>query len=106
MVKELFTAGERIKELREKAGITQAELARKFKLSRSSVNYWELGVTVPSTEKVIELAKFFNVSADYILGIDTSSTISISGLTQSQVSAVYEVIKCFRESNNSVEKSE
>ena len=106
MTKELFTIGERIQKLRENAGMSQAALAKKFKISRSAVNYWEMGLTVPSTEKIVELAKLFNVSTDNILGMETTSTISINGLTQPQVSAVCEVVKCFRESNYLNESSE
>lgn len=106
MVKELFTVSERLKLLRENAHITQAELARTLGVTRAAVNSWEIGLTVPSTTYIIELAKLFRVSTDYILGMGDTETISVEGLNQKQVSAVYEIIKCFNEANNSVEKSE
>lgn len=98
--KELFSVGERIKLLRENANMTQTQIAKNFKLSRSAVNYWEMGLAVPSTKYIIELSKFFNVSSDYILGIDSDdSTISVRGLNEKQVEAVCNVIRCFKESN-------
>ena len=61
-----------IKELREKNDYTQTALAKKLGLSRSAINAWEMGVSVPSTSYLMELAKLFNVSTDYILGLDTA----------------------------------
>ena len=51
-----------IKELREKNDYTQTALAKKLGLSRSAINAWEMGVSVPSTSYLMELAKLFNVS--------------------------------------------
>jgi len=99
MAKELFSLAGKIKLLREAAEMTQAELARLFGLSRSSVNAWEMGLSVPSTQYVVELAKRFNVSTDYLLGIEDTATISIDGLTQKQVSALLDTINCFKNSD-------
>ncbi len=96
MSKELFCLGEKIKYLRESAELTQAELARILGLSRSGVNAWEMGLSIPSTQYVVALAKTFNVSADYLLGIEDTSTISVKGLTEKQVSVVLDVIQCFK----------
>ncbi len=96
MSKELFCLGEKIKYLRESATLTQAELARTLGLSRSGVNAWEMGLSIPSTQYIVELAKIFHVSADYLLGIEDTSTISVKGLTEKQVSVVLDVIQCFR----------
>lgn len=96
MSKELFTLAEKIKLLRESADLTQSELARMLGLSRSGVNAWEMGLSIPSTQYVVELAKTFHVSTDYLLGMEDTSTISIKGLTEKQVSAVLNVIQCFK----------
>ena len=59
MTKELLTVAERIKSLREKLELTQAEIARQLGISRAGVNAWEMGLAVPSTQYVVELAKMF-----------------------------------------------
>ncbi|MBQ7364393.1 MAG: helix-turn-helix transcriptional regulator, partial [Clostridia bacterium] len=69
---------EKIKYLREAHHMTQSELAKKIGLSRSGVNAWEMGITVPSTLYIVKLAQMFHVSSDYLLGIPESSTISVS----------------------------
>lgn len=99
MVKELFTLADRLKTLRDSSGYTQAEIARSFGISRSSVNSWEMGLSVPSTQYIVELAKKYNVSTDYLLGLDDTSTISVKGLTQKQVSILVETAECFRNVN-------
>jgi len=76
---------DKIKALRESRGITQAELARQLGVTRSGVNAWEMGLSVPSTQYVVDLALFFKVSTDFLLGIDSSSTLSIEGLSDSDV---------------------
>ena len=92
---------ERIKTLREKAGMTQAGLAHKLKLSRAAVNAWEMGITVPSTHYVTKLAQLFHVSTDYLLGLPSSSMISVSGLTDREIASVVEIINCYRINHNS-----
>lgn len=99
MSKELYTLADRIKTLREKAGLTQAEVARILGLTRSGVNAWEMGLSVPSTQYIVELAKKFNVSTDYLLGLDNTSTISVKGLTEKQVSVLLETIECFKDTD-------
>ena len=57
MSKELFTLAERIKLLREQKDITQSSLAKSLGISRSGVNAWEMGLSTPSTQYIVELAK-------------------------------------------------
>ena len=61
--------GERLKYLRTEKGIGQNLLAEQLQLSNASVSYWETGKQIPSAEVVFKLAIYFNVSADYLLGI-------------------------------------
>ena len=59
---------ERIKALREARGWTQAELARRMSITRNGVNSWEQGLSMPSPTCLVDLAKVFSVSTDYLLG--------------------------------------
>lgn len=87
---------ERIKVLREGHGLTQAELARRLGVTRSGVNAWEMGVSVPSTQYIVELALLFEVSTDYLLGINSGATVSVEGLGDEEIASVVEVIRCYR----------
>ena len=90
---------ERIKHLREQDSMTQADLARRLNITRSSVNAWEMGISVPSTQCIVELANLFGVSTDFLLGVDSSSSVNLSGLTEEDVRLVYHVVAHLREKN-------
>ncbi len=62
--------GERLKSLRNEFGVGQNQLAKDLDISNASVSYWETGKQIPSAEVIFKLAKYFNVSADYLLGLD------------------------------------
>jgi len=83
---------DRIKSLREKTNKTQSELAKQLGITRSSVNAWEMGISVPSTQYIVELANIFHVSTDYLLGVNTTSTISVAGLTDQDIEIVNSLI--------------
>ena len=77
--------------------MTQSALAKKLGITRSSVNAWEMGISVPSTQYIIELSRIFCVSTDYLLGVDKSSTIDVSGLSESDVQLLYRIITHLRQ---------
>jgi len=58
----------RLKELRQKANITQKELALSIHSSQQNIAFYEKGERKPKHEMVEKLADFFNVSTDYLLG--------------------------------------
>ncbi|MBP3592187.1 MAG: helix-turn-helix transcriptional regulator [Clostridia bacterium] len=91
---------ERIKTLRETAGITQAELARRLGVTRSGVNAWEMGISVPSTQCLVELALLFKVSTDYLLGIPITKTVSVEGLSDEEIASIVRVIECYKKRGN------
>lgn len=70
----MATFGERLKELREKAGLKQSDLAEKFKMGTAAFSKYELGHTEPRMLIIVELCKIFNVSTDYLLGISDEPT--------------------------------
>ena len=91
---------EKIKTLRIKNNLTQAELSRQLGVTRSGVNAWEMGISIPSTQYIVELAKLFKVSTDYLLGVDDSASISISGLTDDDIQIVHSLINHLKNKNN------
>ena len=83
----------KIKTLREDNNMTQTELARKLNVSRACVSSWEIELSNPSTESIVDLANLFNVSSDYLLGINHNSCIDIAGLSNQDVSMLYNLAK-------------
>lgn len=58
----------RIKSLRDEAGLSQADLAKELSVAQNTVSSWENGKRDPDTDTVKQLAAFFGVSTDYLLG--------------------------------------
>ena len=90
---------ERIKMLREQREMTQSELAKRLNITRSSVNAWEQGISVPSTQYIVELAALLHVSTDYLLGVDVTATVNVSGLTQQDIAVVSMLVEHLRRKN-------
>ena len=88
---------DQIKRLREQSGMTQAELARKLGVTRSGVNAWEMGVTVPSTQYIVELALLFGVSTDYLLDMPSAKTLPIDGLSDREIAALLTLVDCLKQ---------
>lgn len=67
---------ERIRELREDLPHkkTQSEVARDLQITQRKLSYIETGKTEPSLEDMIHICKYYNVSADYILGLAENKT--------------------------------
>ena len=61
---------DRLKELRISKNLSQMQLANKTGISQSAIAKWELGKTEPTATAIIILAKFFNESTDYLLGLE------------------------------------
>ncbi len=93
----------RIKELRENAGISQSVLAKKLNISRSAVNAWEMGISTPTTQYVVAIAKLFHVTSDYLLGINSDYSIRIENYTEEELALVYGLIKYIDEQKSKSE---
>lgn len=59
--------GKKISLCRKEAGLSQEALADKLGISRQAVSRWETGEALPDTVKIVQLARLFNVSCDYLL---------------------------------------
>ncbi|MBO5047436.1 MAG: helix-turn-helix transcriptional regulator [Clostridia bacterium] len=61
---------ERLKELRIEKGIGQVELAKALNLSKGIISLWENGLREPKLSNLILLAQYFQVSIDYLAGVE------------------------------------
>lgn len=71
---------ERLKELRKKKGISLKELALILCVKPSTISYYEKGSRNPSFKHLIELSNYFNVSINYLCGIDLENKEDIERL--------------------------
>ncbi len=70
--------GRRIRELRNKAGLTQKELSEKLFKSESAVRMWELGKSEPDLQSINLLAEIFGVAPSYLTGWGAPTILEIS----------------------------
>ena len=88
--------GRKLKELRIQAGLTQKQLAERVKVTKSVISYYELQERYPSPEMLIKLANIFNVSTDFLLGIEKQQTLDISGLDEEDMRLLQHTISVLR----------
>ena len=61
---------EKLKELRIEKGVGQVELAKELNVSKGIISLWENGLREPKLSNLFALAKYFDVSIDYLAGLD------------------------------------
>lgn len=62
-----------LRELRKSRSLSQGDLAKALSVHQTAVSQWETGRTMPDIDTVTQVAKYFNVSTDYLLGRDDDS---------------------------------
>lgn len=72
-----MTFGEKLKNARKKAGITQEELAIRLSVSRQAITKWESGKGLPDIENLKILSKTLDISLDYLLNDETKLDMAI-----------------------------
>ena len=88
--------GNTLKTLRIKENMTQAQLAQKLGLTKSVISAYETGLRLPSYDILIHIAKIYNVSTDYLLGIERKQEIDLSGLSSEEIDALFNLIKVMK----------
>lgn len=89
---------DRIRALREARGWTQAELARRLSITRNGVNSWEQGLSMPSPACLVDLAKLFSVSTDYLLGVERLEMVNVTGLKAEDIALLAQLADRLRNS--------
>ena len=84
---------ERLKELRCSINFTQVDLAKELNVTKQCVSNWENNNIQPSIDMLVKIAKYFNVSTDYLLGLDLKKTIDVSMLNDMQISHIRQIVK-------------
>ncbi len=92
--------GERLQEVRNLNHLTQKEIADYFNISRDAVNAWEMGVSLPSSKRIFELAKLLHTSIDYLFGLEDDLKVNVSSLNQEEIEMVLNLIDILIKSKN------
>lgn len=93
----MVNLGDRLKTLREKKGLKQDQLGLQINVSKATICSYETGARKPPLENLVLLAQIFNVTTDYLLGIEPKDSIDLSGLSDSQIAALKTMVKSMKE---------
>ena len=80
----------RLRELIESTGVSQSELANSVGVTRQAINSYTLGNTVPNSDVLTNIATYFDVSADYLLGLSNVQSIDPKIVSVHQVTGLSE----------------
>ncbi len=94
-----YRFAENLKNLRASKGLTQTQLAQRLWLNKSIISAYENETRTPSLEVLIKLSNEFNVSMEYLLGIEREKTIDVTGLTEEQISVVSSLVELLKKEN-------
>ena len=94
-----MTTGEKISSLRTQCDYTQSDLAKLLGVTRSAVNAWEMGNSIPSSTALVQIADIFHISTDYLLGRENANTITLDGLTDEDVVMIQKIANYLRKKN-------
>ena len=95
--------GERLKQLRIKNGLKQQELANMFGLSSGTISFYESEQRKPDIDFIVAVAKYFDVSTDYLLGLTNATdkeNIDISKVTGLNDFSLTILEQSLKETNN------
>lgn len=93
--------GERLKELRKSKGWTQVQVATKMGLTDSVISFYERQERAPSPEVLIKFAELYDVSTDYLLGVEkvNDQHLDVTGLSKREITILKEFIEILRKKN-------
>lgn len=85
-MEELFSI--KLKQLRAEKNLTQPELAKIIGYSNSIISDWENNKAKPTSTAIITLAKHFNVTTDYLLGLENEDGTKVQNTEEQQIQLV------------------
>ncbi len=83
---------ENIRALRLARSMSQVELAEKLSVTKQSVSNWENDNIQPSIEMLVKISGVFNVSTDYLLGLDDRRYVDVTGISDEAAAHIQQVI--------------
>lgn len=95
---------DRLKRLRQEKRLRQDQVAALVGVTKSTVSTWESDIRQPSYQVLIQLANLYHVSTDYLLGRSHDRIIDLSGLTDSEVALIAELVSSMKVKNKKLEE--
>ena len=84
--------GDTIKSLRLSNNLSQVQLAQNLDVSKQTVSNWENNNILPSIEMLVKIAKYFSVSTDFLLELNSRKYIEVTKLTDLQITHIQQIV--------------
>lgn len=88
--------GEKLKALRTGQKLTQQQLAERLGVAKSVISYYESSDRYPSYDVLVKIARIFHTTTDYLLDIERSRVIDVSGLTEEEIAVVTSMVELLK----------
>ena len=96
------TLGSRLRELRIMHNFTQEQIAELIGVNKMAVSYYENDTRQPPYSTLIHLSAIYNVSTDYLLGLEKQKTIKVSELWNSDITMIEKVVDVISKKNKNI----
>ena len=83
--------GSLLRQLRTSQKMTQQQLAERLGVGKSLISYYESGDRFPSYDILIQIARIFHVTTDYLLGLERDRMLNVSGLSEGDIAVLITV---------------
>lgn len=88
--------GDKLKSLRIEKKLTQKQVADRIGLAISAVSSYESGTRYPSYDVLVQLARIFHVTTDYLLGMTDTRNVDVTGLHDNEIELVSQLVDMLR----------
>jgi len=88
--------GDKLKQLRTSKALSQEQLAKSLRVTKSMISAYENSVRLPSYDVLTKIALYFNVSIDYLFGFDNRQLLDTTNLTENQIKVLSIIIDEFK----------
>lgn len=98
---EYLKMGERLRALRRAKQLTQKQVSERLGIAVSTLSGYELEEKHPSYAMLMKLAKLYDVSTDYLIGMEDVRNINVSGLNDNEIKVITDMITILKEAKHS-----
>lgn len=91
----MLTLSDRLKELRAEKNLHQADVASAIGVTKSALSSYENGYRAPSYGILLDIADFYNVTTDYLLGRQEIKSVIVENLTAEETNLVLALTSYF-----------
>ena len=93
----MVDCSQKLRMLRESRHLTQLQVANFVGVSKAMISAYETAIKTPSIDVLIRLSAFFRVTVDYLVCVDSSSGLNVTGLDDDSVALVAAMIEKLRQ---------